>query len=98
MVGGVCDYDEYMGQCEFTSVSGKDVSFRYKSTVDGKDVVLEDNTVFGEVMAGGAKVGDTFGCKLTLIANGTCTPCLFISTLFTFGECGPEAWDLFRKR
>lgn len=85
LVGGNCSYEKFDGVCE----KEKDEAglFRFGGTVNGKNIVLTHNKLgSGEILK------DKVACTLQFIQTGTCTPCIF-----SVGECGKDAWDLFRK-
>lgn len=84
-VGGSCSYDKYDGVCKIEKGTGE--YFTFNGEVNAKKVTLHKNKLgFGE------KLEDNAPCSLQFIKTGTCTPCVF-----SVGECGKEAWDLFRK-
>ena len=89
VVGGPCAYEEFGGFC---TVSGRDKSgrslFTYVGVVRDVDVNLEGNPMMeGMTMRKGSTP-----CKLLFITKGTCTPCAF-----SLGECGEQAWNVFRS-
>ena len=89
LVGGPCSYDEFPGYC---TAAGKDASgkgtFTFVGAVGGQDVDLAGNAL----MDGMSIRSKSMPCKLEFIKKGTCTPCVF-----SIGECGAGAWDLFRS-
>ncbi len=86
VVGGPCAYADTPGTC--TVKPGG--TFTFKGTVDGTQVVLENNTISGPDSA--PPVGSSVPCSLKFITRGSCTPCGF-----SMGSCGSAAWDAFRK-
>lgn len=97
IVGGRCGYREYAGECRYFETEEDVVYFTYDGVVDGENVGLEHNKVDGDSGLNDIKIGDWFDCRLAFITVGTCTPCIFLSDNFTFGECGSDAWELFRR-
>jgi hypothetical protein len=94
LVGGACSYQKFAGTCTIDDTGAEFSIFTFSGRVNGANVVLSGNK--GQGVAS-AKNGDTFKCRLGFITRGTCTPCVFLSDLMSFGECGEEAWELFRK-
>ncbi len=88
-VGGPCSYESFEGSCAVTGRSGEgSVIFDFEGSVDGRSVRLTDNKSSVK-----PEIGAEVPCKLQFIKKGTCTPCLF-----SIGECGKEAWSIFRNR
>jgi len=90
VMGGSCSYEEFGGSCTVTGKGKEGRSiFSFVGEVDGEEVRLNKN-----VMMGGMSMPEgSMACNLLFIKKGTCTPCVF-----SIGECGSEAWDLFRAR
>ena len=85
LVGGKCSYEEFQGVCE--KEKNDTGTFLFKGVVDDKKVVLKNNKI-GQ----SSTLKDKSECSLQFIKSGTCTPCLF-----SIGECGKDAWELFRN-
>lgn len=90
IVGGPCAYEEFSGSC---TPSGRDAAgthaFTFVGFVRDREVELEGNAM----MAWMSLPRGSVACKLLFIKEGTCTPCAF-----SIGECGQQAWDLFREQ
>lgn len=85
MVGGNCTYEKFDGVCE--KEKDEAGSFRFKGVVNSATVTLAHNKLgSSEVLK------DKAACALQFIKSGTCTPCVI-----SIGECGKDAWELFRK-
>jgi hypothetical protein len=89
VVGGPCAYEEFSGLCTVTGrdAAGKSI-FSFVGAVRDRDVDLGGNAM----MEGMSMRKGSMPCKLEFIKKGTCTPCVF-----SIGECGQQAWDLFRS-
>jgi hypothetical protein len=77
VVGGPCEYDDYLGKCTVED----DLSVTFTGNIQGEDVYLVGNT------ASGYSAGDSVDCTISYITQGTCTPCIL-----SIGECGSEAF------
>ena len=82
MEGGSCEYNDYLGKCTVED----DLSVTFTGNIQGEDVYLVGNT------ASGYSAGDSVDCTISYITAGTCTPCIL-----SIGECGSEAFCLYRK-
>jgi len=88
LVGGPCTYESFPGTCTLTGIdeNGK-ANFEFKGAVKGGEVHLKDNKTMLRIAMHVDRP-----CELKFITSGTCTPCLL-----SMGECGKEAWELFRS-
>lgn len=90
VVGGPCAYEEFPGSCTPSDGTAAGAgAFTFVGMVHGQDVELRGN----ELMSWMSLPHGSVSCKLLFIREGTCTPCVF-----SIGECGKQAWDLFRTK
>lgn len=89
-VGGPCTYEEFGGLC---TAAGADAAgrnlFTFVGVVRERNVELAGNAL----MEGMSLKRESIPCKLEFLKEGSCTPCVF-----SIGECGPPAWELFREK